>query len=54
MFLAPKNADYRLMPNSPCLGKGSDGGDVGVRFTPDMLEILKQALEFRARAIIKF
>jgi hypothetical protein len=54
MFAAPKNRDYRLLPNSPCLGKASDGGDLGVRYTPEMQEILKQAQELRAQGIIKF
>ncbi|TVS15549.1 MAG: hypothetical protein EA424_15775 [Planctomycetaceae bacterium] len=54
MFAAPKNADYRLMPNSPGIGKASDGGDVGVRYTPGMVELIKRALELRARGNIKF
>ena len=53
-FIDPKNFDYRLMPSSPCIGKASDGGDVGVRYTPEMIEILKVALDLRARGIIKF
>jgi hypothetical protein len=54
MFVDPKNLDYRLMPNSPCCGRASDGGDVGCRFTPKMIEMCKVALELRRRGIIKF
>jgi tetratricopeptide (TPR) repeat protein len=54
MFVAPKDFDYRLMPGSPCIGKASDGGDIGVRWTPEMIEMLKLALELRSRGIIKF
>jgi hypothetical protein len=38
----------------PCIGKASDGGDVGCRYTPQMIEILKLAFELRRRGIIKF
>jgi len=38
----------------PCRGKASDGGDLGCRFTPEMLEMLKKALELRRKGIIKF
>ncbi|MDY0169207.1 MAG: protein kinase [Thermoguttaceae bacterium] len=54
LFLDPQNLDYRLSPKSPCLGKASDGGDLGVHYTPEMMEIIKVALELRARGIIKF
>jgi len=53
-FVNPANLDYRLMPTSPCIGRASDGGDVGCRYTPAMIEMLKLALELRARGIIKF
>ncbi len=53
-FRDPKNLDYRLMPDSPCIGKASDGGDIGIRWTPEMVEMLELALELRARGIIKF
>ena len=53
-FVDPKNFDYRLMPTSPCRGKASDGGDIGVRYTPQMIEMLTLALELRRRGIIKF
>ena len=53
-FRDPKNFDYRLKPTSPCRGKASDGGDIGCRFTPEMLEMLKLAHELRKKGIIKF
>ncbi|MGQ9576557.1 MAG: hypothetical protein ACUVUC_14690 [Thermoguttaceae bacterium] len=53
-FLDPANLDYRLAPNSPCKGKASDGGDIGCRYTPEMIELCKVALELRRRGIIKF
>ncbi len=53
-FRDPKVLDYRLAPGSPCIGKASDGGDIGVRWTPEMLEMIKIALELRARGLIKF
>jgi len=54
LFAAPRAFDYRLLPGSPCIGKASDGGDIGVRWTPEMLELCKIALELRARGVIKF
>jgi hypothetical protein len=53
-FIDPKMLDYRLMPTSPCIGKASDGGDVGCRYTPEMIEIIQKALELRTQGIIKF
>lgn len=46
--------DFRLKPTSPCRGKASDGGDIGCRYTPEMLEIRAKALELRKKGIIKF
>ena len=43
-----------LVPTSPCRGKASDGGDIGCRYTPEMLEVLEKALELRKKGIIKF
>ncbi len=54
MFRDPKNLDYRLKPGSPCIGKASDGGDIGVRWTPEMLEMINVALELRRRGLIEF
>ena len=53
-FVNPANLDFRLMPNSPCIGRASDGGDLGVRYTPEMIELCRIALELRAKGIIKF
>jgi len=53
-FRDPKNFDYRLKKTSPCRGKASDGGDVGCRYTPEMMEVLKKALELRKKGIIEF
>jgi tRNA A-37 threonylcarbamoyl transferase component Bud32 len=53
-FRDPKNHDYRLKPTSPCRGKASDGGDVGFRYTPEMVKLLKVALELRKRGDVKF
>ena len=53
-FRDPATLDYRLMPTSPCIGKASHGGDIGCRYTPDMIEIIQKALELRAKGIIKF
>jgi serine/threonine protein kinase len=54
MFRDPANLDYRLAPGSPCIGKASDGGDIGCRYTPEMIELINVALELRRRGIIKF
>ena len=54
MFRDPANLDYRLMPGSPCIGKASDGGDIGCRYNPEMMELINVALELRRRGIIKF
>jgi len=53
-FRNPKEFDYRLKLDSPCRKKASDGGDVGLRHTPEMLELLKKALELRKKGVIKF
>jgi hypothetical protein len=53
-FRDPENFDYRLKKNSPCREKASDGGDIGCRYTPEMLQMLKLAFELRRKGIIKF
>ena len=37
-----------------CRKKASDGGDIGCRYTPEMMEVLEKALELRKKGIIKF
>jgi hypothetical protein len=54
MFRDPENLDYRLKPGSPCKGRASDGGDIGCTYTPEMIEIIKKALELRKKGVITF
>ena len=53
-FRDPAKLDYRLAETSPCKGKASDSGDIGCRYTPEMIELVQKALELRAKGIIKF
>lgn len=53
-FRDPANLDYRLVPGSPGKGMASDGGDIGVRYTPEMMVLWRIALELRAKRVIKF
>ncbi len=53
-FANPKQLDYRLLPGSPGTGMASDGGDIGCRYTPEMMEMCRIALELRAKGVIKF
>ena len=53
-FVNPRDLDYRLRKTSPCRGRASDRGDMGCRFTPEMLEMVKLAHELRKKGIIKF
>ena len=53
-FRDPKNLDFRLLPTSPCRNRASDGGDVGCRYTPEMLELCKIAVELAKKHYIKF
>jgi hypothetical protein len=45
---------HALQPTSPCRKRASDGGDIGCRYTPEMLEVLEKALDLRKKGIIKF
>lgn len=53
-FVDIRNLDYRLAPASPCRKKGSDGEDVGCRYTTEMADLAKKAIEFRARGLLPF
>jgi hypothetical protein len=53
-FRDAENFDYRLKPTSPCRRKARDGGDIGCRYTQEMLEMLKLALELRRRGVLEF
>lgn len=53
-FVSPKLLNYQLRPISPCRGQASDGGDLGVRYTPGMIEILKKAFELQEQGLVKF
>jgi serine/threonine protein kinase/tetratricopeptide (TPR) repeat protein len=53
-FPNPNMLDYSLAPTSPCKGKASDGGDLGVRYTPEMIEMCQIALKLRAQGVIDF
>jgi len=53
-FRDPANLDYRLKPTSLCRKRASDGGDLGCRYTKEMLEVLAKALELRKKGIIEF
>ncbi|NQT88073.1 hypothetical protein HQ560_15005 [bacterium] len=53
-FNDPKEFDFGLKKTSPCIGKATDGANLGVRYTPEMLEMLQKALELRKKGIIKF
>jgi len=54
MFRDPAKFDYRLRSKSPCRKRASDGGDIGCRYTPEMLEMLELAFELRKKGVIKF
>ncbi|MDP6544859.1 MAG: hypothetical protein QGH60_12765 [Phycisphaerae bacterium] len=54
MFVNPKKLDYSLKSRSPCRRKATDGEDIGVQFTPKMIEIRKKAFELLAKKIIRF
>ena len=54
LFRKPERFDYRLKTGSPCRKRASGGGDIGCRYTPEMLAVLKKALELWDKGIIKF
>ena len=53
-FIDAANFDFRLKSTSPCRGKASDNGDVGARYTRQMVAMLKLAHDLRRRGIIRF
>jgi hypothetical protein len=53
-FVDPQKLDYSLRPTSPCRGRASDGGDVGFRYNPEIVEVLKAAFDLRRRGLIQF
>ncbi len=53
-FADRKNLDYRLLPTSPCLRKAADGGDLGVRWTPEMVALIRQAVLLRQEGMLQF
>jgi hypothetical protein len=53
-FRNPAVFDFRLRPTSPCIGKASDGSDMGCRYTAEMLDMLKLTHELRKRGVLKF
>ncbi len=46
--------DFHLLPGSPCIGKASDGGDIGVRYTPEMIEMCERAWQLKQQGVIQF
>ena len=54
MFVHPEHFDYRFRSGSPCIGRPSDGGDIGCRYTPEMTELCNVVLELRRKRILKF
>jgi len=45
-FANRRAADFRLAPNSPLRGKASDKTDLGCRFPPGMVEVLRLVKEY--------
>ena len=39
---------------SPCRGKAADGGDLGFHYTPELIELMREAFKLRDRGVIKF
>jgi hypothetical protein len=53
-FANPQKFDFRLTRSSPCRKRASDKGDMGCRYTPGMLEMLKLAMEMRSKGLVVF
>jgi serine/threonine protein kinase len=54
LFRNLADLDLRLLPNSPGVKQASDGGDVGCRYTPELAELCRQAVELRKQGVISF
>jgi hypothetical protein len=54
LFLNLAAVDYRLSAGSPCRGKAAAGGDLGFRYTPAMIAIMREAAELRVRGLLSF
>jgi hypothetical protein len=52
LFVDEKERDLRLKPTSPCRGRATDGGDLGVRYTAEMAEILGVYVLLRQQGLI--
>ncbi|HUT09198.1 MAG TPA: hypothetical protein VMY42_01770, partial [Thermoguttaceae bacterium] len=50
----PTVFDFRPAPRSPLSQAASDGGALGCRYTPEMIEMLKFALRLRSNGSVKF
>ena len=53
-FVDEKNLNYSLKPKSPCRGKASDGGNLGFHYTPELIELMKEAIRLRDKGVVKF
>lgn len=53
-FMDSKNLNFRFLPTSPCLRRAADGQDLGVRWNPDMQDLLRQAIALRQQGLIRF
>ena len=53
-FINVKAFDYRLRRASPCRKRASDGGDLGCRYTREMVDLIKLAFELRKKGMMKF
>jgi serine/threonine protein kinase len=49
----PPKFDFRLMDNSPCRGRASDGGDVGCRETPELQAVCDTAARLAERGVFQ-
>ena len=53
-FIDSKNLNFRFLPTSPCLRRAADGQDLGVRWSPDMQELIRQTATLRQQGLIRF